>query len=247
MTIQLSSYAFKSSPGPILKTNEDLVEVNLVNNIFMIFDGFGGVGIGDLAVNYVREKVLDFYTSACSDPDSTLPYFYDPKYKIELNVLMNGIYHVHKEFMKDNMSRQAGVRAGMSFIIGLYVDNLFMTVSVGNCLCFARKKEKLTRITKPDTLEDSNLHGSDIALNLYPSNAFGLYNKPQFNISEFKINPGDQIILCTDGIYAYLSNEEINYILSKNFLTNSQRVQEILDLSNLRGNWDNQSFILLNF
>lgn len=245
--IQLTSYAFKTSPGPVLKSNEDLVEINLVNNIFMVFDGFGGVGIGDLAVNYVRDKILEFYTSASSDPDATLPYFFDPKYKLELNVLMNAIHHVHKEFMKDNMDRPVSLRAGMSLLIGLYVDNLFMTVSLGNCMALLRRGGKLTRMTIPDTLVDSALSGSDVALSLYPSNAFGLYNKLQLNISELKVVDGDQVILCSDGIYAYQTNEELNYVLSKNFLSNSERIKEVMELSNLRGNWDNQSLILLNF
>ena len=247
MSSYLSSYSYKSSSGPVLNCNEDTVDINLVNNLFMIFDGFGGEGIGDQSVQYVKEKILDFYANSCSDPDATLPYFYDPRYIVELNVLVNAIHHVHKEFIKDNLSRPINLRSGMSFIIGLLVDSLFMTVSTGSCASFLRRNGKMVTTIRPEALDDSVTEKNRDASTLFPSSAFGLYNKLQINISELKVNLGDQILFCTDGVYAYQNLNEMNYILAKNNLTNNEKTQELIDLANIRGNWDNQSVILLNF
>lgn len=237
----------KTTTGPQLKVNEDLVDVNLMNNIFIIADGFGGVGIGDIAVRVIKDNIIDFYTNSSSDPDATLPYFYDPKYIVELNVLVNAVHHVFKGFIKENLSRPMNTRAGLSLLIGLYVDGLFMTISIGNCLGLLRRNNHMTSIVKPDTLEEVIYSEGNMATNLYPSDAFGLYPQLKLNISELKIKKADQVLLCTDGIYAYQTMNEIGYILSKVEHTNSVKIQELIDLSNVRGNWDNQSAILLNF
>ena len=45
--IQLKEYVALSSQGPFLQINEDMVDVDLSNNLFMLLDGFGGSGVGD--------------------------------------------------------------------------------------------------------------------------------------------------------------------------------------------------------
>ena len=41
-SFSLKRYAYKTDKGPLLEVNEDDVEVDLKNEIFMILDGFGG-------------------------------------------------------------------------------------------------------------------------------------------------------------------------------------------------------------
>ena len=45
--IELKSYGLLSHQGPHLNLNEDYVEVDLANNLFMVIDGFGGSNIGE--------------------------------------------------------------------------------------------------------------------------------------------------------------------------------------------------------
>lgn len=77
---EIKSYAMKTHQGPFLNLNEDLVEVDLVNNLFMVIDGFGGSNIGDKAASMVRDSLKRSFTKIASDPDSTLPFYFSHKY-----------------------------------------------------------------------------------------------------------------------------------------------------------------------
>ena len=73
--ISLKSYSAFSEQGPYLQVNEDAVEVDLINHLFLLLDGFGGSSVGDKAVQFVKDTVKKFYTKVGGDPDSTLPFY----------------------------------------------------------------------------------------------------------------------------------------------------------------------------
>jgi len=59
--MELKSYAAKSHQGPYLQVNEDGVEVDLMQKIYMVFDGFGGSNVGDKTVEFLKENIKKFY------------------------------------------------------------------------------------------------------------------------------------------------------------------------------------------
>jgi serine/threonine protein phosphatase PrpC len=244
---RLISYSTKTTAGPKLQVNEDDVDVNLVHDMYMIFDGFGGSGIGDTTVKFLKGKVTEFYSSTSSDPDSTLPFFFSPKYSLEINVLINSVQNAHTEYLKENSSRSISQRGGASMIVALLNNSILSFVSIGNCLALAKRGEKIVRVVKPDTLYDNLLNDDFDASKNFPLSAFGLYENLELNYTELKVEAGDQVLLCSDGIYSHINLNEINYILSKSNLSNSEKVGELIDLANARGNWDNQSAVLLHF
>ena len=74
--IELKSYGMQTHQGPHLNLNEDLVEADLVNNLFMVVDGFGGSNIGDRVAMMVRDSLKRSYTKIAVDPEATLPFPY---------------------------------------------------------------------------------------------------------------------------------------------------------------------------
>ena len=55
------------------------------------------------------------------------------------------------------------------------------------------------------------------------------------------------VILLTDGVYARLLESEIKEILEKNLDSELEMINELFELSNDRGNLDNQSALVLQF
>src|SRR5690554_2697171 len=100
--MKLKSYTAKTHQGPYLHINEDEVDVDLRNKIYMLIDGFGGSGIGDRVAKEVKETIKRFYTRVGGDPDSTLPFFFSHKYLIEGNALINSMHYAHSLIKKDN-------------------------------------------------------------------------------------------------------------------------------------------------
>lgn len=103
--MRLKSFSAHSDQGPYLQINEDSYDFDLDNNLYMILDGFGGVGVGDIAISSLKENIKKFYTQVSEDPDATLPFFFSPKYLLEGNALINSILYSHNLLVKENMKK----------------------------------------------------------------------------------------------------------------------------------------------
>ena len=102
-------------------------------------------------------------------------------------------------------------------------------------------------ITLPDSLADFSQDDYNQEFYSSPMSGLGLFDDIHLNTKELKILNDDIILLLTDGAYSRIKIKEIKYILDKNDLSFSDKIVEIFNLVNSRGNLDNQSAILLKF
>ena len=68
-----------------------------------------------------------------------------------------------------------------------------------------------------------------------------------FQVKEVKLREGDVLIFLTDGIYSRIKEEELKFIIEKNFDREIELLKGLTKLSNERGNLDNQSGLVLQF
>lgn len=245
--IKLKSYAGKTSQGPYLQINEDDYDVDLVNKLFLIFDGFGGAGIGDGCVSFLKETIKSFYVKFGGDPDSTFPFFYSYKYLLEGNALVNCMNYAHLVLKRDNLKKDMSERGGSSVIGVSMSENILTFAAVGNCSAYIYRKGELELISPPDCLRHSSQ--DDYYRHLYtaPMSGFGLFDELHLQINELRILENDLVVLMTDGVYSRISRREISQIMDGNDLELKDRIDQLFDLSNSRENLDNQTTVLLQF
>lgn len=245
--IELKSYGMQSHQGPHLNLNEDLVEADLVNNLFMVIDGFGGSNIGDRAAMMIRDSLKRSYTKISVDPEATLPFFYSHKYLIEGNALINAFHTAHQNINRDNESKNMDNRGGGSVIAAALAENILTMVSTGNCVAYLYRKGHLSVEVLPDSLANLSRDTFQSHLHSVPMSGIGLFEDLHYNVRELKVTEGDLVILLTDGAYSRLNVEEIKYTLEKNLESELDAIRELFRLSNDRGNLDNQSALILQF
>lgn len=245
--ISLKSYAAKTDQGPYLQINEDGVDIDLVNKLYMIFDGFGGASVGDQAVSLVSETIKKFYTRIGGDPDSTLPFYYSPKYLLEGNALINAMEYAHFLLKKENKDKEMNNRGGTSGIAISQADNLLTFVQTGNCLGLLYSQGQLISVCEPDNFKMVSGDHFENHFTTAPASGFGLFDQLHTQIREVRVGSGDRVLLLTDGIYARVSRSEIRDILQKEGAKNQEKIDSLFELANTRGNLDNQTAVLLNF
>jgi len=245
--IELKSYGLQTHQGPHLNLNEDLVEVDLAHNLFIMLDGFGGSNIGDRAAMMIRDNIKRFYTKIAVDPDSTLPFYFSHKYLIEGNALINAFQATHQLMTRDNEQKNLENRGGASVLAGALSENILTLVSTGNCAAYLFRKGHLTLEIIPDSLNSLSRDTFQPYLHSIPLSGIGLFEDLHFNVRELKLAKGDQIIFFTDGVYARLGIEEIRYCIEKNLDNELEALKDLINLSNERGNLDNQSGLILTF
>ncbi|QDK40161.1 hypothetical protein DOM21_01530 [Bacteriovorax stolpii] len=245
--IELKSYGMQTHQGPHLNLNEDLVEADLVNNLFMVVDGFGGSNIGDRVAMMVRDSLKRSYTKIAIDPEATLPFFYSHKYLIEGNALINAFHTAHQNVNRDNEQKSMDNRGGASVIAAALAENILTLVSTGNCVAYLYRKGHLTVEVLPDSLSSLSRDTFQSHLHSVPMSGIGLFEDLHYSVRELKVTEGDLVVLLTDGAYSRLSADEIKYTIEKNLESEMEAIKELFRLSNDRGNLDNQSALILQF
>lgn len=245
--ISLKRYSAATSQGPYLQINEDDHHVDILNNLFLVFDGFGGSNVGDRSVSLLKENISKFYTQMSSDPDSTLPFFFGQRYLLEANVLINAIYNAHNILQKDNMPRELSQKGGASSICSCMSENIMTLISVGNCAALLMRNGHLEKLLIPDDMKYLSSESLSDNFHSVPMSAFGLYENLQLNVKELRITEGDKILFMTDGAYGRLKDEELTYLLMDSSLNLSHKIKKIFSMANGRGNLDNQTTIILEF
>lgn len=245
--MELKSYAAKSHQGPYLQVNEDAIEVDLLQKIYMVFDGFGGSNVGDKAVDFLKDNIKKFYGKIGGDPDATLPFFYSPKYLLEGNALLNSMHYAHSLLKKENSSKPMHERGGASALVITEADNLVTVASTGNLSAWSYRRGKLSPLVLPDSMENLARDSHEKTYYTTPLSAFGLFDDLHVKVVEFRPIEGDKLIVMTDGAYARLDGEELKYIVDGKQSSDLDRIQEIFGVVNSRGNLDNQTCLLLNF
>ena len=245
--IELKSYSIQSHQGPHLNLNEDLVDADLVNNLFILIDGFGGSNIGDRAATMIKDLLKRSYTKISVDPEATLPFFYSHKYLIEGNALINALHMAHKHVTKDNEERKIGNRGGGSVIAAAIAENILTLASTGNCVAYLYRHGHMSIEVLPDSLAGLSRDSKQTDLQSIPMSGIGLFDDLHYSVRELKITDGDVVIMLTDGCYSKLSMDEIKNAVETNLESEMDIIKELFRLSNDRGNLDSQSGIILKF
>lgn len=245
--IKLKSYAAQTHQGPHLAVNEDDIDIDLSNKLYLLLDGFGGAGIGDKATKESKETIKTFYTRISSDPDSTLPFFYSYKYLIEGNALINAFHCSHSKILKTNSSLEMSERGGCSVLGVAQSENVLSFVSTGNCVAYLLRNGSIATVCVPDILGSMQEIETSNTFQSFPLSGIGLFPDLYLTTKEVKVQNGDLIILMTDGIYCRTSPKEVRALVEQNDIPFNKKISELFNIANTRGNLDNQSAILLKY
>ena len=245
--MDIINFAAQSDQGPFLNVNEDGYDFDFDTELFMILDGFGGNGRGDKCVQLLQENLKKFYCNFIIDRDSTMPFFYSPKYLPEGNALINAALNSHAEIVKSNSELELSLRAGASGIVAAKLESVVTILSVGNCRAYILRKGIISSIFTEDSFRFLSQDKYESHLKNIPLSGFGLFPDLHYQVRELRVTPGDKLLFVTDGIYGRVEEDELNACISKHALNIKHKIQELFSLANDRGNLDNQTCMILEF
>ncbi len=245
--MNLVNFSAESSQGPFLNVNEDGFEFDFENELYMIFDGFGGNGVGDKTVFALKKNVAQFYLNFVEDRNATLPFFYSPKFLLEGNALINAALFSHHELYKQNLTKDVSARGGASGIIAAKSESIFSLLSVGNCRAYLLRKGRITPVFSEDSFRFLSHDTYESYLKNIPLSGFGLFPDLHYQLREVRVTKGDKLLMITDGVYGRIEDEELSSCIAKQTINTKMKIQELFDLANNRGNLDNQTCMIFEF
>ncbi len=233
--------------GLIRSTNQDsyVIAANSADDVFAIVaDGIGGNLGGDIAsrmaVRFFSKAFSE--TEAFTSPDQARKWISDAVKEANRQIYAYGQSHPRFKGMGTTLCGVMITQFGK------------MVVNIGDSRCYAWFEDGRVRqlTTDHSLVNDMLLHGEltlEEAKN-YPkknvlTNALGVWENVRSDI-DLHQEDMDGMMLCSDGLHAYVDSEEINEILLDHSTDPALRARKLLKCALDAGGFDNVTIVLID-
>jgi protein phosphatase len=190
-------------------TQEDFVLSEREKGIFVVADGFGGATPGLAAARTACESVRQYLIKEARDQDATMPFVLRSYFSLAGNVLFNAMIFANRKVMRLNREKAVYEKGGASVLAGFLDGDLLALANVGACGAYLFRDGKeielvipksYSRLCNPLSRTTQEDHDS-------PLMALGMGDDLEPEICEYRLKPGDWLLLQTDGLGSTLRQE----------------------------------------
>jgi protein phosphatase len=227
--------------GRVRDHNEDLYYISPDCTWFVVADGMGGHEAGDVAaalaieaiVEHLNSERLSTATKGCIG-----------------SLLLDAVTSAHTRVREENRKRESGKEMGCTLALGYLSDGL-VTCHVGDVRFYILHEGALHQITHDHSTVGALVEAGELTpeeARVHPNKnevlqAIGMPQGVLPDVNNAKLMPGDRILLCSDGLWEALSQDEIQMILTSDG-TMRQLATQLVDRAKDAGGFDNITVIL---
>lgn len=244
----------KSDIGLKRRLNEDSLLMTPELGLFVIADGMGGHKAGEVASRMVVETMADYWRKVRSGKP---PSFLHPigkdlpeaaKHLINSIVLTNII--IHEAQKKPEYHRMGSTVSAL-----LEEEDCIWLANVGDSPVYLFDHGHLIQISQEHSVEaerrnlglplDDSFGSTNPVLKNVLTRVLGLAEKVEVYTNPIRPEAGDLILMCSDGLTNYVSEQSIKTILDDFSISSERKVDVLIGEANRGGGGDNVSVILL--
>ena len=229
--------------GNIRKINEDYIfasdeSVGLLPNLYIVADGMGGHQAGDYASRYATERLVRLIAESTK--------------KNPVAIINESIRIVNEELYSQSKASRNLEGMGTTLVVATIYDDTLYVANVGDSRLY-RMGQELRQITRDHSwVEEMVREGRltrDSALYWEKKNiitrAIGVYEQVTADFFEVELEPGNRILICSDGLSNMVEDQMIREILrQESSVLQAGRV--LIRTAKVNGGKDNISVILVD-
>lgn len=248
-----SSHA--THPGLVRLKNEDSIKTDDALGIYLLADGIGGHNAGEVASALAVDTVYGVLRSNIARTDID-DYF---------ELMLHALHAAHWEIFTKAQSDPALSRMGTTLVVAVIQNSKAYIVNAGDSRCYLLQRDfyaqadpllghgrhKFKRLTHDHTVGNQLLNNG-IPLAEIPKKQFhaltrslGCSNSPDPDFCVVTINPGDLLLICSDGLTDMLSDAEIESMLIHVDSNLDVLAADLIAAANAKGGRDNVSVVLV--
>jgi len=222
--------------GLVRKANEDSILLMTEQSFWLVADGMGGHANGALAS---QTAVSGFTVLKLSDDfEEAITEIAD-----RMHAVNSRLYHMNSE-------AEAG-QMGTTAISLLIRDDKFAVIWVGDSRAYIYRRGGLFQISVDHThvqdLVDEGIlkpdEAKDHPMGHVLTRALGVQDSVQVDVVQDLIEPGDRIVLCSDGLTGPVSDDKIREIVAQGQVETA--VTDLIEATHDGGAADNVSVIVV--
>ena len=222
--------------GRVRESNQDYVytsesPVGNLPNLFIVADGMGGHNAGDFASKYTVEQIVSYIEKA----PMTNP----------VDLIRGAVTKANASLMAQAKSDTSLSGMGSTVVIATIVDDCMYVANVGDSRLYLLRDE-LTQITRDHSLVQEMVRMGEMDASEAKSHpdkniitrAVGAFEDLAIDFFEEHVEPGDVILMCTDGLSNMVDDTDIRQMIQTGRDV-VEKVQRLVEAANRGGGKDN--------
>jgi serine/threonine protein phosphatase PrpC len=203
-------------------SNEDALLIDAALGLFIVADGMGGHKAGEVASNLAIESIREFIATSGGTRDLTWPYGLDPDLSIDANRLRTAVRLANTRVLEASEARAEYTGMGTTVVAALAGQDRLACVGVGDSRVYVWSRGALKQLTQDDSWVATVLARepgmTDTALAQHPmrhvlTSVIGARADTEPDVEEREFEPGDVVLLCSDGLHGAMDLAEIATVL----------------------------------
>lgn len=232
----------------LLPPHDEGWSAGVTGQLFVVADGMGGLSGGEVASGLAVETI-SWYVA------KTMPWFYrfqDGREK-ELEDELKHAVQVTQSTVKDAAEHSRFSRMGTTLTMACVLWPRLYVVHAGDSRCYVRRADgTMERLTKDHTLAQRAVDEGVLTPKQAEASGLGnaLYNcigagqrEVVPEVSHHTLQPGDEVLLCTDGLTRRLTDDAVATLL-KRAPNPGAAAKALVDAANESGGQDNITVIV---
>lgn len=234
----------------LIVTPEQLPELPL-NAVLLAADGMGGHQRGEVASGMVRDLFSELFQGQLAE---FLKIYGISSAEQLLQILIPEIHtHLLAVSEAEVSAGDEREKMGTTLTVAL-IQNQSLTVGhVGDSRAYLIRGDLIAQLTEDHTIahllvKAGKLSAAEAAASKYRnalSQALGASKKVCPDVVQFRLEPGDLLLLCTDGLTRHVSDEELVHILQQH--SPAAACEALIELANHRGGRDNITAVVARY
>jgi protein phosphatase len=249
------AYQAISDVGRKRKGNEDSLFLNPEQKLFVVADGMGGHAAGEVASKIAVDAINEFVCLTSGDEEITWPFGLDESISYDGNRLKTAIRHANRKVLE--ATREKTEYEGMATTVAaVLVDGDVANLGhVGDSRIYLFSEGVFTQLTSDHSWVNEQIQSGVISADQARSHplrnvvtrALGGKADLAVDMQTRRMKAGDVLLLCSDGLTAMVSDEEIARVLGEAKGDVEKAAKDLVAEANAHGGEDNITVVLLKF
>jgi serine/threonine protein phosphatase PrpC len=247
------SAAMRTDVGVVREHNEDSAHVDSKFRFFIVADGMGGHAAGEVASAMAVQTVRETLEQA-SDEIATFAVNPDEDGRKEIVTLLETAVRAAHRAVFERGSRETDKQGmGTTLEVVLVAGNEAFIAHVGDSRTYLVRETRAVQITTDHTVAEVLVLEGKLSveeaqmspLRTILVNAIGVAPDVGIEMAHVQLHPGDEILLCSDGLHDYFpAEQEIADRLGSR--DPDEALLELVELAKERGGHDNITGIVVH-
>ena len=224
-------------------------------HLYVVADGMGGHAAGEVASRVAVDAIAEFVELTGGNQEITWPFGLDDSISYEGNRLKTAVRHANSRVIE--ATRESAEYEGMATTVAaVLVDGDVANLAhVGDSRIYLWSGDAIEQLTRDHSWVNEQIENGAISpeqarshpLRNVVTRALGGRADLVVDIQSRRMQAGDMLLLCSDGLTTMLPDDEIAGILREAQGDVPKAAKELVTAANERGGEDNITVVLLKF